>query len=117
MSEIQVEHPAKKATLIHQRAIFALLEENFETDDGVYADGWSDDRVAEMVGVTKAAVRYRREAAFGKLKHASKASLGDLQDAMDILIEKVVAMENWRDQVESVLSLEQMEKIQGLLDA
>ncbi len=94
-TETAVEKIAKKVTIVHQRAIFALLEEHFDVEAGEYAVGWSDDKIAADVGVTQAAVSYRREGAFGKLKKTSttKMTMAQLHDVVNIVASRLSDME------------------------
>lgn len=50
------------------RKVFALLEDNFDADVGMYKDGWSDERIAKETQVSPNAVKEYRTSAFGKLK-------------------------------------------------
>lgn len=66
--------PDRKSVLANvkqQRAMFALLEDNFDEENGVYTDGWTDERIAEEVGVDVSIVTAQREAAFGKLQDSA----------------------------------------------
>ena len=51
------------AALRSQRHLYRLLEENFDPDDGVFADGWDDQRLAKETSLSIEHVVKTREAA------------------------------------------------------
>lgn len=55
-------------TIQAQRKVFGLLEDNFDPGDGVYKNGYDDQRIASETGISVSAVKEIRTAAFGKLK-------------------------------------------------
>lgn len=57
------------------RAVFALLEDNFDADAGAYKDDWNDDRIAKDTGISKDAVKQYRINAFGKIKPPSEIGI------------------------------------------
>ena len=67
------------------RKVINLLEEHFHDTAGLYATGWSDQRIAEEVDAPRASVAKLREEAFGVLKidPAVKAELDALQVAIN----------------------------------
>jgi len=68
------------------RKVFQILEDNFDSGVGQYLHGYDDARVAKETGISEAAVKEYRTAAFGKLKpptdlHKLKQDLADLETA------------------------------------
>ena len=59
-----------KATMAQQQAIFDGLRANGVEVDGYWKwnEGWSDARLAKEIGVTEAAVTYRRSQLYGPLR-------------------------------------------------
>ncbi len=63
--------PAKApspAAMKAQVEMIRLLTDHFDTADGRYAAGWSDDRVAKETNMSKAMVIEFRKAGFGEIK-------------------------------------------------
>jgi hypothetical protein len=50
------------------RKVFALLEDNFDPEKGVYLHGYSDDRIAKETNISVEGVKKYRVDGFGKLK-------------------------------------------------
>jgi hypothetical protein len=66
------------------RKVFALLEDNFDTDAGQFRNDYSDERIAKETGISIDAVKNYRVSAFGKLKPPTElyniqAQLRDLE--------------------------------------
>lgn len=55
-------------TVSAMRKVFAALEDNFDTEKGVYLHGYSDDRIAKETGISVDGVKKYRIDGFGKLK-------------------------------------------------
>lgn len=51
-----------------QADMFRLLADHFDTVDGRYVDGWSDEKIAKETGIAKATVADFRKAGFGEIK-------------------------------------------------
>jgi hypothetical protein len=78
-----------------------LLEKNFDTDDGCYLDGFSDQKIAEQVNVPRIVVERAREFAFGPIRITpeiqtlrneiaqARQRIEDVQSAASALIEQV----------------------------
>lgn len=56
------------AAVAAQAKMFKLLSQHFDTDRGLFADGWSDQKVAEDCGLSVGNVTAVRNAAFGELQ-------------------------------------------------
>lgn len=103
--EIEMKHPTTSATSTMAlttvagtaigpdpkmlRRVFAMLDDNFDTDRRLYRSGWSDERIAKEASASLEFVtKYRREA-YGEL--AEHPEIGRLRDdikAMDELYTK-----------------------------
>lgn len=57
-----------------QAKMFSLLAQHFTPDDGRYAKGWSDKKIADETGVSVEMVAAVRSEAFGELKEPSEIS-------------------------------------------
>ena len=57
------------------RKVFALLEENFDSENGCYTHNFDDARIAKETGISFDAVKQYRLQAFGKLKPPSEVHL------------------------------------------
>lgn len=55
-----------------QAKMFSLLSQHFTPDDGRYAKGWSDKKIADETGVSVEMVAAVRSEAFGELKEPSE---------------------------------------------
>ena len=55
-------------TVTAMRKVFAALEDNFDTEKGVYLHGYSDERIAKETGISVDGVKKYRVDGFGKLK-------------------------------------------------
>jgi len=55
-------------TVSAMRKVFALLEDNFDPEKGVYLHGYSDDRIAKETNISVEGVKKYRVDGFGKLK-------------------------------------------------
>jgi uncharacterized coiled-coil protein SlyX len=66
----------KKLGVKQRYQMMKEIEGNGQLVDGewVYAPGWSDEKIATLVGVPKQSVRYHRGKAFGPLKTVKKIS-------------------------------------------
>ena len=78
------------ATVKQQRALFALLEENFDDDVGIYADSWSDERIAKEIGVDIDIVEQQRNSAFGELQDSALLSIEATLDKLGTEFNKEV---------------------------
>jgi len=82
-----------------QAKVFVLLNEHCSSDEegyAVYADGWSDEKVAKAAGVTTQSVGHRRHALYGRLKYVSKdgaSSLYVLNQEVNKLKERIDILE------------------------
>lgn len=59
---------ASVAAMKAQAAMFRLLTDHFDTVDGRYEAGWSDDRIAKETSLAPATVAEFRRAGFGEIK-------------------------------------------------
>ncbi|MEH3107128.1 MAG: hypothetical protein PGN09_07560 [Sphingomonas fennica] len=59
------------AAMKAQAAMFRLLTDHFDIDDGAYAAGWSDEKIATDTGLAAEAVAEFRRAGFGEIKEAA----------------------------------------------
>lgn len=71
-------------TVLAMRKVFALLEDNFNTDTGAYLHGYSDERIAKETNISVDGVKKYRIEGFGKLKPPSeldqlKADIAELE--------------------------------------
>lgn len=55
-------------TVSAMRKVFALLEDNFDPEKGVYIHGYSDERIAKETNISVDGVKKYRVDGFGKLK-------------------------------------------------
>ena len=55
-------------TVAAMRKVFALLEDNFDPEKGVYLHGYSDERIAKETQISIDDVKKYRVDGFGKLK-------------------------------------------------
>ena len=55
-------------TVAAMRKVFALLEDNFDPEKGLFLHGYSDERIAKETGISADGVRKYRVDGFGKLK-------------------------------------------------
>lgn len=55
-------------TVSAMRKVFALLEDNFDPEKGVYLHGYSDERIAKETNISTDGVKKYRVDGFGKLK-------------------------------------------------
>ena len=66
------DNPVLKAVSVDTHKATAkmhrLLAEHFDADDGVYSEGWNDDRVAKESGMSASHVTEVRNLAYGELK-------------------------------------------------
>lgn len=60
------------ATAQALRKVFALLEDQFDIDQGLYRNSYSDDQIAKETGISVEAVKNYRISGFGKLKPPSE---------------------------------------------
>jgi hypothetical protein len=60
--------PIKQPTPDQRLAIRGHLDKSFDDNAGMYLDGMSDQRVAELVGVPRVCVESIRELAYGPIK-------------------------------------------------
>lgn len=84
-----VSSDAHKATAkMHQ-----LLVLNFDTDEGRYAEGWDDERVAKESGLSPTHVTEVRNIAYGELKEPEEiaALRKDIKALNDLIGETLVA--------------------------
>lgn len=54
------------------RAVFQLLEDQFDAEAGQYRGDWTDEKIAKETGISKEAVKQYRVNAFGKIKPPSE---------------------------------------------
>lgn len=57
------------------RKVNELLETHFDEADGIFKNGFSDDKIAKETGISLNAIREYRISAFGKLKPPSEFHL------------------------------------------
>ena len=57
----------RDATTEQRGKMRQLLDKYFDCDDGCYLDGWSDQKIAEQVGVPRLIVERSREASYGPI--------------------------------------------------
>ena len=57
----------QKAT-VSLRKVFQLLEDQFDDENGVYRNDYSDKRIADETGISENTVKQHRTQAFGKLR-------------------------------------------------
>lgn len=55
-------------TVSAMRKVFALLEDNFDPDKGIYLHGYSDERISKETNISMEGVKKYRIDGFGKLK-------------------------------------------------
>lgn len=60
--------PVSPGVMKAQADMFRLLADHFDTVDGHYVDGWSDEKIAKETGIAKATVADFRKAGFGEIK-------------------------------------------------
>ena len=67
-----------------------MLEANFDSNKGRYLNGYSDERIAQELGVSKQLVVDAREMEFGVLKvdEAAQALADDIQALNALIVEK-----------------------------
>jgi hypothetical protein len=88
---------ARPLSLAETRKVMALLEEKFDPDKGSYVSGYSDQRIAETIGVPRARVTEAREEAFGKIKIPPE--LVDLRQEMDLLTQEIYKLSDKGDKL------------------
>jgi hypothetical protein len=76
-----------KPTYRQIRKAMALIEGNFDVDNGTWLEGWSDDKLAEEVGIARNVAFMMREDAFGALKRPPELDqlLSEVKAAVEMI--------------------------------
>lgn len=86
-----------------ERRIYSTLEEAWDADKSDFKPGWSDEKIAVLLGVTLTNVEYRRKKAFGhmpakKLQPLSvlQSRITGLEDLLLQIMDRIDALEKKR---------------------
>lgn len=91
------DNPVLKAVSVDTHKATAkmhrLLTEHFDADDGVYSEGWDDDRVAKESGMSASHVAEVRNLAYGELKEPDELVelKKDIKALNDLIAETLVS--------------------------
>jgi hypothetical protein len=91
------DNPVLKAVSVDTHKATAkmhrLLTEHFDTEEGVYSEGWNDDRVAKESGMSASHVTEVRNLAYGELKEPDELIelKKDIKALHDLISETLVS--------------------------
>lgn len=91
------DNPVLKAVSVDTHKATAkmhrLLTEHFDADDGVFSEGWNDDRIAKESGMSASHVTEVRNLAYGELKEPDELIelKKDIKALNDLVSETLVA--------------------------
>lgn len=75
--------PVSREALKQQRVLFTLLEDHYVEGESRYEPEWSDERIAEEVGLSVAFVAEAREAGFGPVGDPVVTGIENRADALE----------------------------------
>ncbi len=91
MSKVEpINVPPRSLTLVEMRKVMAALDDHFNAEKGIFDPGWSDQRIADEVGVPRASVVLVRREAFGEIK--LDPELQEIKAEIDQMLGKLAAL-------------------------